>query len=32
MRKGLCGIVLVLAALVGYRLASDYLEDTRDYR
>ncbi len=32
MKNFLCGILLVLATFVGYRLASDYLEDNRDFR
>lgn len=32
MKNTVCGILLVLTSLVGYRLLSDYLEDTRDFR
>jgi amino acid transporter len=31
MKNFLYGMLLVLVALVGYRVASDYLEDTRDF-
>ncbi|SHG91308.1 hypothetical protein SAMN05421787_101652 [Virgibacillus pantothenticus] len=30
--KTLCGIFLVIASLIGYRLLSDYMEETRDFR
>ncbi|CDO02435.1 hypothetical protein BN988_00897 [Oceanobacillus picturae] len=30
--KTLCGFLLVLASLVGFRLLSDYMEDSRDFR
>jgi hypothetical protein len=30
--KTFCSILLVIASLVGYRLLSDYLEDSRDFR
>jgi len=30
--RTLCSILLVVASLVGYRLISDYIEDTRDFR
>lgn len=30
--KTLCSILLVIASFVGYRLLSDYMEDTRDFR
>jgi len=32
MRKTLYGLLLVIAALVGYRIVSDMLEDERDFR
>jgi len=32
MRKTLYGIFFVIAALVGYRIVSDILEDERDFR
>lgn len=32
MRKGFCGLLFMIAALVGYRLVSDYMEDVRDFR
>lgn len=32
MRKTFCGILLLLATVVGYRVAIDYLEDSRDFR
>ncbi len=32
MKNFLCGVLLVLASVVGYRLASDYLEDNREFR
>ncbi len=31
MKNFLYGLLFVLAALVGYRVASEYLEDTRDF-
>lgn len=31
MKNFLYGLLLVLAALVGYRIASDYLEDSKDF-
>ncbi|MBP2077967.1 hypothetical protein J2Z64_002222 [Oceanobacillus polygoni] len=32
MKKPLCGLLLVLLSFVGYRIASDYLEDNREFR
>lgn len=32
MKKFLCGTLFVLAALVGYRAVTDYMEDSRDFR
>ncbi|CEI83990.1 hypothetical protein BN997_03922 [Oceanobacillus oncorhynchi] len=32
MKNLLCYVLLALTALVGYRVASEYLEDNRDFR
>ncbi len=31
MKKFFCGLLIVLASLIGYRMVSDYLEDNRDF-
>ncbi|CDQ40315.1 hypothetical protein M948_16425 [Virgibacillus sp. CM-4] len=30
--KTLCGIFFVIASVIGYRVLSDYMEDSRDFR
>ncbi|AIF45478.1 hypothetical protein X953_12995 [Virgibacillus sp. SK37] len=30
--KTLCNFLLLLTALVGYRMLTDYMEDTKDFR
>ncbi|MBM7598795.1 uncharacterized protein YxeA [Virgibacillus halotolerans] len=32
MKKILCGILFVLTAIIGYRVASECLEESRDFR
>lgn len=32
MKNLFCYVLLTLAAIVGYRVASEYLEDNRDFR
>lgn len=32
MKRVVCGLLFVIAALVGYRVVSDYAEETRDFR
>lgn len=32
MKKFLCGALLVIASLIGYRIASECLEESRDFR